>query len=76
MNCKYVKRKQLSQYLAQETLDKYKGQRQSNVFGWKRKSDVVVPVSPENSIKKSKIIEEVHEGEVNIPNNLSQLFSE
>ncbi|KAK3873200.1 hypothetical protein Pcinc_021769 [Petrolisthes cinctipes] len=64
VNCKYVKRKQLGQYLTQEVLDRYKPKAgeeggQPRPIAHKRKSDPVSPDSPSTAspetTKKAKI---------------------
>lgn len=64
VNCKYVKRKQLTQYLTQEVLDRYKPKAgeeggQPRPIAHKRKSDPVSPDSPSTAspetTKKAKI---------------------
>ncbi|XP_069174252.1 poly(A) polymerase type 3 isoform X2 [Procambarus clarkii] len=57
VNCKYVKRKQLTHYLSQDILDKYKSKTeeggQPRQIGQKRKSDPVLPDSPSRNSPES-----------------------
>lgn len=61
VNCKYVKRKQLTNYLSLEDLEKYKtkAENQPRHIGQKRKSDPIAPDSPSREspepTKKAKI---------------------
>lgn len=61
VNCKYVKRKQLTNYLSLEDLEKYKpkAEIQPQPIGQKRKSDPIPPDSPSRESpepsKKAKI---------------------
>ncbi|KAK8722314.1 hypothetical protein OTU49_012371 [Cherax quadricarinatus] len=57
VNCKYVKRKQLTNYLSQDILDKYKSKieegGQPRPIGQKRKSDPLPPDSPSRNSPES-----------------------
>lgn len=65
VNCKYVKRKQLTNYLSLEDLEKYKpkSEDQPHLIGQKRKSDPIPPDSPSREspepAKKAKIDSEL-----------------
>ncbi|CAL4065096.1 unnamed protein product, partial [Meganyctiphanes norvegica] len=67
VNCKYVRRKQLSQYLSQETLDKYKPKHNDEglpkALSQKRKSDAGQIDLESNGSESSKKMKTVSESE-------------
>lgn len=71
VNCKYVKRKQLTNYLSLEDLEKYKPktENQPHLIGQKRKSDPIPPDSPSREspepAKKAKIDSELPQASLN-----------
>lgn len=71
VNCKYVKRKQLTNYLSLEDLEKYKtkAENQPRHIGQKRKSDPIAPDSPSRDspepTKKAKIDSDLPQASLN-----------